>query len=104
MAQTDDIEVPSRPEFMLTTVDNPFDPFEQFDEWYQWDESAGYCTSGLLGRIARVSDEISEADQHLAVQQAIEEIISENVTGVHMKLQRGAFVSPSTQDVVGQKG
>lgn len=89
MADDTNPNVPSPPDYMLTTVDNPFDPFIQFDEWYVWDQNAGYCTPGLLARIAYSSDEISEADQHLAVQQAIEEIARENVSGVHKKVMKG---------------
>lgn len=82
-------DLPDRPEFMLTTVDNPFDPFTQWDEWYAWDQNAGYHTPGLLARVARLGDELSEADQHLAIQQAIDEIVQENVLGVHKKVLRG---------------
>jgi hypothetical protein len=85
MASTD---LPDRPEYMLTTFDNPFDPFTQYDEWYAWDMNAGYHTPGLLARIAKTSDELSEADQHLAIQQAIDEIVRENVLGVHKKVLR----------------
>lgn len=86
---------PFRPEYMLTTVDNPFDPFTQWDEWYAWDLHAGYHTPGLLDRVARTSDELSEADQFLAVQQAIDEIVRENVLGVHRKVQRNEMTSAS---------
>ena len=41
---------------MLTTVDNPFDPFEQFTSWFMFDEEKGYHTCSYLGRIARTSD------------------------------------------------
>lgn len=82
-------DVPSQPEYMLTTVDNPFDPFTQWDEWYVWDQNAGYCTPGLLARLAYFSDEISEADQYHAIQHAIDEIVRENVLGVHKKVKRG---------------
>ena len=27
---------------MLTTIDNPFDPFEQFTSWLLFDEEKGY--------------------------------------------------------------
>lgn len=30
---------------MLTTVDNPFDPFEQFTSWFMFDEEKGYRQS-----------------------------------------------------------
>jgi hypothetical protein len=76
-------------EYMLTTVDNPFDPFEQFDQWYAYDRELGYDTPGLLARIAATSDELSDLDQFLALQQAIDEIISENIFGVHRKVRRG---------------
>ena len=84
--------ITSPPEYMLTTRDNPHDPFTQFNEWFEWDQAAGYCTSGLLARIARTSDELSEADQHRALQEAIEEIVQENVTGMFIRVVRGQVV------------
>jgi hypothetical protein len=71
---------------VLTTVDNPFNPITQFDEWYAYDMSLGHHTLALLGRIVITSDELSEADESLAIEQAIEEIIRENVSGVHRKV------------------
>ena len=75
-------------EIMLTTVDNPHDPFTDYDNWYQWDERAGYHTTSFLARIIQTSNEISDADQDLAIDQAIEEIVKENVSGVHTKVMR----------------
>lgn len=75
-------------EYMLTTVDNPFDPFIQFDEWFAWDRRAGYDTPSLLDRIANVSDEMSEPDQALAIQLAIDEVVKENVSGMYRKVSR----------------
>lgn len=75
-------------EYMLTTVDNPFDPFIQFDEWYSWDRNAGYHTPSLLDRIINSSDELSDADQAQAIQLAIDEIVQENVSGMHRKVSR----------------
>lgn len=78
---------------MLTTFDNPFDPFTQWDEWYAWDLNAGYHTPGLLARISKSSDELAEADQHLAIQQAIDEIVRENVSGMHKKVRPGEMAA-----------
>ena len=75
-------------EYMLTTVDNPFNPFTRFDEWLEYDISMGYNTSAFLARIARVSNDLSEPDQALAIQQAIDEIIQENVSGMWRKVSR----------------
>lgn len=88
-------DTPQRTEYMLTTVDNPFDPFTQWDEWFAWDASAGYHTSGLLARVARLSSELSEGDQHVALQQAIDECVDMNVLGVLTKVKRGDIVTAS---------
>lgn len=71
---------------MLTTVDNPFDPFTQIDEWQQYDEAAGYFTVNYLARIARVSSDLSDLDQSLAYEQAIDEIVEYNVNGMYRKV------------------
>lgn len=70
---------------MLTTIDNPFDPFTQYDEWFVWDEAAGYHSTAFLARVVISSEELSEYDQRLAYEQGIDEIIKENVSGVHRK-------------------
>ena len=70
-------------ERMLTTVDNPYSPFTQWDEWYMYDTMMGYNTLAFLARIARESEDMSEADQALAIDQAMDEIIKENVSGMH---------------------
>lgn len=75
-------------EYMLTTVDNPFDPFTRFDEWLEYDISMGYNTPSFLDRVANVSNELSEPDQALAVQDAINDIVEENVLGMWRKVSR----------------
>jgi hypothetical protein len=73
---------------MLTTVDNPYDPFTEWDDWYLFDSIAGYHTPSFLGRIVRESPDMSEADQVLAVQDAIDEIVRENVSGLYRKVSK----------------
>ncbi len=79
-------------DYMLTTVDNPWDPYTRFDEWYAFDTRAGYHTLGLLDRILITSNELSEADQAQAMNDAIDEIVKENVLGVFRKVSRTSFV------------
>lgn len=73
-------------EHMLTTVDNPYDPFTQFDDWYSWDEAAGYHTMSFLARIVKTSEALSQADQELAMEEGIDEIVKENVLGLYRKV------------------
>lgn len=83
-------------EHMLSTADNPWDPFTQFDEWYSWDQQAGYNTTGYLARVVRTSDELSETDQSLAHERAIDEILKEDVLGIYIKVP--AKDKPSTDE------
>ena len=71
----------------LTTLDNPYDPFDSFQQWYEWDEAHGYHTTSYLGRVAWTSDELSEADEVLATNQAIDEIIELDLTGNYKKVE-----------------
>lgn len=75
-------------ETMLTTTDNPFNPFNQWDEWYAWDTINGYHTTAYLARVVRTSDELSEADQNKAIDDAIDEIIEFNVLGVYTRITK----------------
>lgn len=75
-------------ESMVTTEDNPFDPFENFDEWYAWDLRAGYNTPSYLARITITSDSLSPADQRLAIEYAVDEIVHENILGIYKKVTR----------------
>lgn len=65
---------------MLTTLDNPFNPFVDFDAWNQYDTSRGYNTTAYLARITKSSDDLSDEDESLAISHAIAEILEFNVT------------------------
>ena len=71
---------------MLTTVDNPFDPFEQFNSWFMFDEEKGYHTCSYLGRIARTSDQLSEEENELENERAIDEILKYDFRNIYKKV------------------
>ena len=66
--------------FMLTTVDNPYSPYTQYDEWFAYDLQLGHYTCALLARMIVDSDELSQADQDLAYEEAVASIIGNDVT------------------------
>lgn len=70
---------------MLTTIDNPFDPFEEFTQWQLFDSSKGRDTCGYLMRIANVNDEMSEVERENEIDRAIDEIIIQNPLGIYTK-------------------
>ena len=73
-------------DIMLTTIDNPFDPFTQWDEWKRFDEDMKYYTCEYLARIAKTSDDLSDADNESVIEDAINEIVSLNILGVYRKV------------------
>lgn len=82
--------------YMLTTTDNPFSPVDQYDEWLTWD-MAHYNSNALLARVVYSSPDLSEIEQALAVQDGIDEIVNENVSGVHTKILAGSMTLPSEE-------
>lgn len=61
---------------MLTTIDNPYNPFTEFDAWYKYDMVKGYSTCGLLDRICKTSEKWSDTDIEKAKNNAIDYIVS----------------------------
>lgn len=74
--------------YMLTTIDNPFNPFVDFDSWFRFDTEQGYNTCGYLDRIIITSDSLSDADQEQARMDAIDEIVRINPLGVWVKIEK----------------
>lgn len=71
---------------MITTLDNPFDPFIQFDEWFAFDVLKGYNTSSYLARVVYSSDALGELDQQQAIERGVDEIIQHNSLGIYKKV------------------
>jgi hypothetical protein len=82
-------------QYMITTTDNPFSPVTQYDEWDVWDRAHGYCSNALLARVVHTSTELSDADQAQAIQDAIDDIVTENLSGVHTKAKADVLSAQS---------
>ena len=77
---------------MLTTFDNPFDPFEDFTSWFCFDASKGYNSCGILARILDTFDiefdELTEKEESAVIEQAIDAWISVNPFNNYKKATR----------------
>ena len=73
---------------MLTTFDNPFDPFEQFTSWLLFDKEKGYNTCEYLARIVNLSDDMSQEEIDIETERAIDSIIKYDVTNTFKKVTR----------------
>lgn len=81
-------------ECLVSTTDNPYNPFTQWEEWYEFDESRGYHTTSYLARIVVVSDDLSDEDYKMAVNDAVDEIVSFNLSGNYIKVYKENIKRP----------
>ena len=79
-------------EFVLTTIDNPFDPFEDFTSWFLFDVGKGYNSCSYLARIAKISDDMTEQEASAEIERAIDEIIKYDFMGIYKKVKRSIKV------------
>ncbi len=73
---------------MLTTIDNPFDPFEQFTSWMLFDKEKGYDSSERLMRIANISDDMTQKEVDEEIERAIDEIIKYDFLNIYVKAKK----------------
>ena len=71
---------------LLSTVDNPFDPFYQFDDWFRYDCEKGYNCSGTLMRFAKVDDNLSMTEENAEIERAINRIIAQDPLNLYKKV------------------
>lgn len=62
-------------DFMLTTTDNPYDPFTQFTDWYKFDMIKGYDCCGLLARESETNDLYGEERNEEIIENAVNRIV-----------------------------
>lgn len=75
-------------EHMLTTIDNPFNPFTEFEDWYAFDEDKGYHTLSYIARIGSFSNDFTEEEESQALEDAIDEIVRLNTLGIYKKVTK----------------
>ena len=74
---------------MLTTFDNPYDPFTQFNEWFMFDSvEKKYNTHSLLARTANLTDDMSQVEYNREVERAIDQIILYDFMNIYKKVRK----------------
>ena len=73
---------------MLSTIDNPYDPFDNFSSWYMYDVESGYNSCAYLARIAKTSDQFTDVENDEEIERAIDEIVQYDLMGVYVKVKR----------------
>ena len=73
---------------MLSTIDNPYDPFDDFNNWFMFDVQKGYNSCAYLARVAQTSDQFTEKETFEEIERAIDEIIEHDFMNVYIKLTK----------------
>ena len=73
---------------MLSTIDNPYDPFDNFSSWYMYDVESGYNSCAYLARIAKTSEQFTDTENEEEIERAIDEIIQYDFRNIYVKVKR----------------
>ena len=71
---------------MLTTFDNPYNPFDDFTLWLMYDKEQGYNTCERLARVAKLSDDMSQDEVDAETARAMDEIIFYDFLNIYKKV------------------
>lgn len=77
-------------DFMLTTFDNPFNPFDNFDIWWKMDLVLGHDCCGVLARNSNVSDVASDDVNDRLIDEAMNRICKSEPT-IYRKVSRSDY-------------
>lgn len=81
----------------LTTNDNPYDPSEQYEEWSLYDKLHGHDCVDLLGRFSNCSDQLSETENLVEIENAIDRIIATDLENKYVKLKKEYVVDDNAK-------
>ena len=70
---------------MLTTFDNPYNPFVDFVSWYMFDCENGYNTSSHLARIVNIDNEMTQKEIDEERERAINLIVQHDLEDIFFK-------------------
>ena len=73
---------------MITTIDNPFDPFEQFTSWLLFDKEKGYDSCERVARLANITSQMSQKEIDEEQERAIDRLIELDVLNIFKKVTK----------------
>ena len=74
------------PRVMLTTVDNPWNPFTNWDEWLRFDNDCDYGTCEFVALFLRTSDQLSPRENFDESLRVFDDIIKHDPRKIYKKV------------------
>lgn len=82
---------------MLTTYDNPWNPYTHFREWALFDGLKGYNCSGINAILAPSSDKLCDTENDILTDAALDSFVKHDFLGIYVK------VTPETADSIARR-
>lgn len=76
--------------YMLTTLDNPFDPFVDFTQWFMYDCEKGHNTASRLARLVNINSEMTQKEVDEEMERAIDFIMKYDLEEKYIKIQENS--------------
>ena len=87
-------------EYMLTTNDNPYNPFTDFIRWNEFDVEMGYNTCCRLARLSETPESVTDLEEKESINQAIDQIIEDDFLNVYKRVTEDDYVTITTPESV----
>lgn len=72
--------------YLITTLDNPINPFEDFTAWYLEDQRLGYHSWEKVSRFMSESPNLTHQEELDNIEKAIDELIAIDFLGIYRKV------------------
>lgn len=73
---------------MISTKDNPFDPFDDFEAWLMFDKEKGYNSSERVARLAHFTEDMTEEESDKEFERAMDRLIEIDPFDIFIKIRR----------------
>lgn len=72
--------------YMVTTMDNPYNPFKDYAEWYEWDHEYCWFTCEWLAIFDRTSIDLDPETNRRLADEGVNDFLAFNPYGMHFKV------------------
>ena len=73
---------------MISTKDNPFDPFDDFNAWLLFDKEKGYDSNERVARLAHITEDMTEEESDKEFERAMDRLIEIDPLDIFIKIRR----------------
>lgn len=73
-------------DYMVTTIDNPWNPFSHYHEWLSYDMTHCYHTDEWIAVLSKTSNDLGTEEQQEQVDAGVDSLLALDPYGLHVKV------------------